>query len=86
MWWLPPICSFQSLCNFAYISFYDYANISNNFVLTIFVDADGGPCLKSYFFCELKPHAKFPKTMITPSGREVTVGERETGERENKRP
>jgi hypothetical protein len=35
---------------------------------------------KSYYFCELKPHAKFRTPMITPSGRKVTVGE----EREKK--
>ena len=27
---------------------------------------------KSYFFCELKPHAKFRNPTITPSGRKVT--------------
>ena len=31
---------------------------------------------KSYLFCELKPHAKFQKPMIIPSGRKVTQGER----------
>ena len=36
---------------------------------------------KSYFFCELKPHAKFRNPTITPSGRKVTQGEREKKER-----
>jgi hypothetical protein len=27
---------------------------------------------KSYFFCDLKPHAKFGNPAITPSGRKVT--------------
>jgi hypothetical protein len=27
---------------------------------------------KSYFFCDLKPHAKFWNPTITPSGRKVT--------------
>ena len=27
---------------------------------------------KSYFFCELKPHAKFQNPTISPSGRKVT--------------
>ena len=31
---------------------------------------------KSYFFCDLKPYAKFGNPTITPSGRKVTVGER----------
>jgi hypothetical protein len=31
----------------------------------------GGPP-KSYFFCELKPHAKFQNPRITPSGIKVT--------------
>ena len=30
--------------------------------------------LKSYFFCELKPHAKFRYPRTTPSGRKVCVG------------
>ena len=30
---------------------------------------------KSYFFCEVKPHAKFQNPTITPSGRKVTSGE-----------
>ena len=32
---------------------------------------------KSYFFCELKPHAKFRNPTLTPSGRKVTRAERE---------
>ena len=32
---------------------------------------------KSYFFCDLKPHAKFQNPMINPSGRKVTQRERE---------
>ena len=32
---------------------------------------------KSYFFGDLKPHAKFWNPMITPSWRKVSVGERE---------
>jgi hypothetical protein len=31
---------------------------------------------KSYFFCDLKPHAKFQNSMITPFGRTVTGAER----------
>jgi hypothetical protein len=30
---------------------------------------------KSYFFCDLKPHATFRNPMITPSGRKVTAAE-----------
>ena len=37
---------------------------------------------KSYFFCELKPHAKFWNPTITPSGRKVT--RRREREREEK--
>ena len=32
---------------------------------------------KSYFLCDLKPHAKFWNPTITPSGRKVTNSERE---------
>ena len=32
---------------------------------------------KSYFFCDLKPHAKFRNPTITPSGSKVTTSERE---------
>jgi hypothetical protein len=32
--------------------------------------------LKSYIFCELKPHATFWNPTITPSGRKVTGAER----------
>ena len=32
---------------------------------------------KSYFFCDLKPHAKFQNPIITPSRRKVTQAERE---------
>ena len=38
---------------------------------------DMGVHPKTYFFCELKPHAKFWTPMITPSARKVTAGERE---------
>ena len=30
---------------------------------------------KSYYFCDLKPHAKFRNPTITPSGRKVCGGE-----------
>ena len=30
---------------------------------------------KSYFWCDLKPHAKFRNPTITPSWRKVSVGE-----------
>ena len=32
---------------------------------------------KSYFFCDLKPHAKFQDPTITPSWRKVSGGEEE---------
>ena len=32
---------------------------------------------KFYFFCDLKPHAKFRNPTITTSGRKVTTAERE---------
>jgi hypothetical protein len=31
---------------------------------------------KSYFFCDLKPHAKFWNHTITPSGRKICGGEK----------
>ena len=31
---------------------------------------------KSYFLCDLKPHAKFHNPTITPSGRKVSEAER----------
>ena len=31
---------------------------------------------KSYFLCDLKPHAKFENPRTTPSGKKVTGGER----------
>ena len=37
---------------------------------------------KSYFLCDLKPHAKFKNPTITPSGRKVSEAEREKEERE----
>ena len=40
--------------------------------------------IKSYSFCELKPHAKFQNPRTTPSWRKVTQGEREI-ERERER-
>ena len=51
--------------------------------MTHFVDSDRGaggvpPIFfypKSYFFCDLKPHAKFRNPTITPSGRKETAGE-----------
>ena len=38
---------------------------------------------KSNFFCDLKPHAKFRNTTITPSGRKVSEAEEER-KRKNK--
>jgi hypothetical protein len=41
--------------------------------------------LKSYFICDLKSHAKFYNTTITPSGRKVSEAEeRNREEREKK--
>ena len=40
---------------------------------------------KSYFFCDLKPHAKFWNPTITPSGTKVTTLERKKRERERKK-
>ena len=39
---------------------------------------------KSYYFCELKPHAKFQNPTITPSGKKVTQAEREKREEREK--
>ena len=39
----------------------------------------------SYFFGDLKPHAKFQNPMITPSGRKESEAEREKKERKKRR-
>ena len=54
----------------------------------IFIQAklfSGDLNLKSNFLCDLKPHSKFQKPTITPSGRKVSEAEERKSEERERR-
>ena len=60
-----------------------------NFSAQVFGGGWGGQKInlysKSYFFCDLKPHAKFGNPTITPTRRKVTISEEREKERKKEK-